>query len=28
ALGKLAQLTLAEWQSTLLIPIVEKTLYR
>ncbi|HHH2675458.1 TPA: Tat proofreading chaperone DmsD, partial [Enterobacter hormaechei subsp. steigerwaltii] len=26
--GKLAQLTLAEWQSTLLIPIVEKTLYR
>ncbi|EQC1426248.1 Tat proofreading chaperone DmsD, partial [Enterobacter hormaechei] len=28
ALGKLAQLTLAEWQSTLLIPIAEKTLYR
>ncbi len=24
ALGKLAQLTLAEWQSTLLIPIAEK----
>ncbi|HHH3795993.1 TPA: Tat proofreading chaperone DmsD, partial [Enterobacter hormaechei subsp. steigerwaltii] len=23
-----AQLTLAEWQSTLLIPIAEKTLYR
>ncbi|MBG0520698.1 Tat proofreading chaperone DmsD [Enterobacter cloacae] len=28
ALGKLAQLTLADWQSTLLIPIAEKPLYR
>lgn len=28
ALGKLAQLTLAEWQSTLLIPVAEKPLYR
>ncbi|EPL9230003.1 Tat proofreading chaperone DmsD, partial [Enterobacter hormaechei] len=25
---KLARLTLADWQSTLLIPIAEKTLYR
>lgn len=28
ALGQLAQLTLAEWQSTLLIPVAEKPLYR
>lgn len=28
ALGKLAQLTLADWQSTLLIPVAEKPLYR
>lgn len=28
ALGQLAQLTLAEWQSTLLIPEAEKPLYR
>lgn len=28
ALGKLAQLTLAEWQSTLLVPVAEKPLYR
>jgi Uncharacterized component of anaerobic dehydrogenases len=28
ALGRLAQLTLADWQSTLLIPVAEKTLYR
>lgn len=28
ALGQLAQLTLAKWQSTLLIPLAEKPLYR
>jgi len=28
ALGQLAQLTLADWQSTLLIPVAEKPLYR
>jgi TorA maturation chaperone TorD len=28
ALGQLALLTLAEWQSTLLIPVAEKPLYR
>lgn len=28
ALGKLAQLTLADWQSTLLIPVAEKPHYR
>ena len=28
ALGKLAQLTLADWQSTLIIPVAEKPLYR
>ena len=28
ALGQLAQLTLTEWQSTLLIPVAEKPLYR
>lgn len=28
ALGKLAQLTLADWQDTLIIPVAEKTLYR
>ncbi len=28
ALGQLAQLTLAKWQSTLLIPVAEKPLYR
>ena len=28
ALGQLAQLTLAEWQSTLLIPVADKPLYR
>ena len=28
ALGQLAQLKLAEWQSTLLIPVAEKPLYR
>ena len=28
ALGKLAQLTLADWRSGLLIPVAEKTLYR
>lgn len=28
ALGQLTQLTLADWQSTLLIPVVEKPLYR
>ncbi|MFZ3618785.1 Tat proofreading chaperone DmsD [Leclercia barmai] len=28
ALGKLTQLTLAEWQSGLLIPVAEKPLYR
>ncbi|MFH5070414.1 Tat proofreading chaperone DmsD [Enterobacter cloacae complex sp. 2024EL-00215] len=28
ALGKLAQLTLADWQSTLIIPVTEKPLYR
>ena len=28
ALGKLAQLTLADWQSRLIIPVAEKTLYR
>src|SRR5690606_32790674 len=28
ALGKLAQLTLADWQSTLLIPVADKPLYR
>ncbi|WP_337015192.1 Tat proofreading chaperone DmsD [Leclercia sp. AS011] len=27
-LGQLAQLTLADWQSTLLIPVAEKPLYR
>jgi TorA maturation chaperone TorD len=26
--GKLAQLTLADWRSGLLIPVAEKTLYR
>lgn len=28
ALGQLAQLTLADWQSTLLIPVAEKPFYR
>ncbi len=28
ALGQLTQLTLADWQSTLLIPVAEKPLYR
>ena len=28
ALGRLAQLTLADWRSGLLIPVAEKTLYR
>jgi len=28
ALGKLAQLTLADWQSTLLTPVADKPLYR
>lgn len=28
ALGQLAQLTLADWRSALLIPVAEKTLYR
>lgn len=28
ALGRLAQLTLADWRSTLVIPVAEKTLYR
>jgi len=28
ALGQLAQLTLAQWQSTLLIPVAVKPLYR
>ena len=28
ALGRLAQLTLADWRSALVIPVAEKTLYR